>query len=320
MKAMVYLKYGPPEVLQLREVSKPVPKDNEILVKIYASSVSSGDSRMRRADPFAARLFNGLTRPKKVTILGNEFSGVVEAIGENVKLFVPGDPVYGQNGLVMSTNAEYITIAENGPVAIKPANLSWEEAAVIPFGASTALEFLKMGNISSGKKVLIYGASGSLGTAAVQLARYFGAQVTGICSTRNIKLVESLGAHKVFDYTLDDFSKNGQQYDIIFDTVGKSPFNKCLKALKPTGFYLRAVHISLSPIIKGLWTNMTSKKKIVGGIVKESKENLDFLRELIETGKLKPIIDRSYPLERLAEAHSYVDKGHKIGNVAITIS
>lgn len=239
MKAMVYLKYGPPEVLQLREVSKPVPKDNEILVKIYASSVSSGDSRMRRADPFAARLFNGLTRPKKVTILGNEFSGVVEAIGENVKLFVPGDPVYGQNGLVMSTNAEYITIAENGPVAIKPANLSWEEAAVIPFGASTALEFLKMGNISSGKKVLIYGASGSLGTAAVQLARYFGAQVTGICSTRNIKLVESLGAHKVFDYTLDDFSKNGQQYDIIFDTVGKSPFNKCLKALKPTGFYLR---------------------------------------------------------------------------------
>lgn len=319
MKAMVYQKYGPPEVLQLREVAKPIPKDNEILVKIHASSVSSGDSRMRRADPFAARLFNGLTRPKKVTILGNEFSGIVENIGKHVKLFVQGDHVYGQNGIAMSTNAEYITIPENGPVAIKPANISWEEAAVIPFGASTALEFLKKGNISSGKKVLIYGASGSLGTAAIQLANHFGAEVTGICSTNNVKFIESLGAYKVFDYTREDFSADGQQYDIIFDTVGKSPFNKCLKSLKSDGFYLRAVHLSFFPIINGLWTNMTSKKKIVGGIVKERKENLDFLRELIESGKLKPVIDRSYPLERLAEAHSYVDKGHKKGNVAITV-
>jgi NADPH:quinone reductase-like Zn-dependent oxidoreductase len=319
MKAAVYARYGPPEVLQLREVEKPVPQDNEVLIKIYATTVTSGDSRMRRADPFAVRLFNGLTIPKKITVLGNELAGEIESIGQNVIEFSTGDQVFGQAGLTLGANAEYICLPQDGALAIKPEKLTYEEAASIPFGGSTALHFLRKGNIGSGQNVLIYGASGSLGTAAVQIARYFGAEVTGVCSTSNIALVKSLGATTVIDYTREDFTKNGQAYDIIFDTTGQSPFSGCLNSLTERGIYLRAVNLGLTPIIRGLWISNTSNRKVIGGIAVERKENINFLRELVEAGKLKPVIDRRYPLEKIAEAHAYVDKGHKKGNVTIIV-
>ena len=319
MKAIVYTKYGLPEVLQLKEVAMPIPKDNEVLIKIYATTVTSGDCRMRKADPFAVRFINGFTRPTKITILGNELSGEIEAVGKYVKLFRIGDQVFGQAGMSLGANAEYICLPEEGTLAIKPTNLTHEEAATIPFGGNTALHFLRKGNIRSGQKVLIYGSSGSLGTAAIQLAKNFGVEVTGVCSTTNVDLVKSLGADKVIDYTKENFTKNGQTYDIIFDTIGKSPFSGCVKSLKQKGIYLRAVHMTVPSIVRGLWTSMTSSKKVIGGVATELKENLVFLKELIEEGKLKPVIDKRYPLEQIAEAHRYVDKGHKKGNVAIIV-
>ena len=319
MKAVVYSRYGSPDVLQLKEVEKPIPGNNEVLIKIYATTVTSGDCRMRKADPFAVRFINGLTKPKKITILGNELAGEIEAVGENVKLFRTGDQVFGQAGLSLGANAEYICLPEDGTLAIKPVNLSYEQASVIPFGGNTALHFLLKGNIRRGQKVLIYGASGSLGTAAIQLAKYFGAEVTGVCSTANVELVKSLGADKVIDYTKEDFAQNGLSYDIIFDTTGKSPFSGCVKSLKQEGIYLRAVHMKLSSFVQGLWTSITSSKQVIGGVATERKENLVFLKELVEAGKIKPVIDRHYTLEQIAEAHKYVDKGHKKGNVAITV-
>jgi len=319
MKAIVYTRYGPPDVLHLKEVEKPVPNEHEVLIKIHATSVTSGDCRVRKAEPFAIRFFNGLLKPKKITILGNELAGEIEHIGKNVNLFRPGDQVFGQAGLSLGANAEYICLREDAALVLKPVNISFEEAATIPFGGNTALHFLRKGNIRSSQKVLIFSASGSLGTAAVQLARNFGAEVTGICSTANVELVKSLGANKVIDYTKEDFTKNGLTYDIIFDTTGKSPFSGCVKSLKQKGIYLRAVHMSLSSIVRGLFTSLTSSKKVIGGIATESKENLSFLKELIEAGKLKPVIDRIYPFEELAEAHRYVEKGHKRGNVAIRV-
>jgi len=319
MKAIVYTRYGPPDVLHLKEVEKPVPNEHEVLIKIHATSVTSGDCRVRKAEPFAIRFFNGLLKPKKITILGNELAGEIEHIGKNVNLFRPGDQVFGQAGLSLGANAEYICLREDAALVLKPVNISFEEAATIPFGGNTALHFLRKGNIRSSQKVLIFSASGSLGTAAVQLARNFGAEVTGICSTANVELVKSLGANKVIDYTKEDFTKNGLTYDIIFDTTGKSPFSGCVKSLKQKGIYLRAVHMSLSSIVRGLFTSLTSSKKVIGGIATESKENLSFLKELIEAGKLKPVIDRIYPFEEIAEAHRYVEKGHKRGNVAIRV-
>ena len=319
MKAITYSKYGSPDVLQLKEVTNPIPKDNEVLIKIYATTVTSGDCRMRRADPFAVRFFNGFTRPTKITILGNEFAGEIKAVGKDVRLYRIGDQIFGQAGLSLGANAEYICLPEDGTLAIKPANITYEEAATIPFGGSTALHFLRKGNIRSGQNVLIYGASGSLGTAAVQLAKYFGVEVTGVCSTANLELVKSLGADKVIDYKKEDFTKNGQTYDIIFDTVGKSPFSGCVKSLKQKGIYLRAVHMTVPSIVRGVLTSMTGSKKVIGGVATERKENLVFLKELIEVGKFKPVIDRRYPLDQIAEAHRYVDKGHKKGNVAITV-
>ncbi|WP_134703161.1 NAD(P)-dependent alcohol dehydrogenase [Ammoniphilus sp. YIM 78166] len=319
MKAIVYEKYGPPDVLQLREVAKPVPKDNEILIKVYAATAAAGDWRIRKADPFLARLFNGLWKPKRVNILGFELAGVVESTGKGVTRFKPGDAVYGACGFEFGAYAEYKCLPENGAIALKPANMTFEEAAAVPVGAYTALQFLRKGNIQSSKRVLVYGASGSVGTYAVQLAKHFDTEVTGVCSTSNVELVTSLGADRVIDYTKEKVTDHGPTYDIIFDTVGKSPFRACVKRLTPHGFYLRAVHMSPLPIFLGLWTNFTSKKKVIGGTTKENAKDLIYLKELIEAGKLRSVIDRRYPLEQAAEAHRYVEQGHKKGNVVLTV-
>ena len=319
MKAIVYEKYGTPEVLHVKEVEKPAPKDNEVLIRIYATPVTSGDVRLRKADPFLVRLFFGLTKPK-TTILGVDLAGEIEEVGKDVKSFKRGDQVFGSAfDFGLGAYAEYKCLPEESVLALKPDNISYEEAAAIFFGAHTALHFLKKGNIEKGQKVLIYGASGAIGTAAVQLARYFGAEVTGVCSTANLELVKSLGADNVIDYTREDFTKSGEIYDIIFDTLGKSPFGGSVRSLKKKGFYLRAVHMSPSPMLKGLWTSMTSSKKVIGGEAGEHKDDLIFLKELIEAGKLKPVIDKSYPMEEIAEAHRYVEQGHKKGNVVITL-
>ena len=320
MKAIVCVKYGSPDAMQLKEVEKPTPKANEVLIKIYATTVTSADIRIRKADPFPVRFFYGFARPKNNTILGSELAGEIEAVGENVKQFKAGDQVFAGAGTSLGANAEYICLPEAGAVAIKPTNMTYEEAAAIPFGATTALIFLRdKGKIQSGQEVLIYGASGAVGMAAVQLAKFFGAQVTGVCSTAKLELVKSLGSDNVIDYTKEDFTQNGKTYDIIFDTSGKSPFSGCLSSLKNNGIYLRAVHINLLPILRGLWTSITSSKKVIGGVAIERKADLIFLKELIEMGRMKSIIDRRYSLEQTAEAHRYVEQGHKKGNVVITV-
>jgi len=320
MKAIVYTKFGSPDVLELKEVAKPTPKDNEVLIRIVATTVAVEDPGIR-----ARPGLNGFLKPKK-SILGFYLAGEVEAVGKDVKRFKKGDQVYGNTGLgLLGTYAEYICMPEDGALAIKPANITYAEAAALPNGALTALPFLRdKGNIQSGQKVLINGASGAVGTIAVQLAKYFGADVTGVCSTTNLEMVKSLGADKVIDYTKEDFTKNGQTYDIIFDTVGKSPFSSCKGSLTENGIYLTTVP-SPAIMLQMLWTSMTGGKKV--GIAatglrpsNEKTKELIFLNGLIEAGKIKAVIDRSYPLEQIAEAHKYVEAGHKKGNVVITIS
>jgi len=320
MKAIVYTKFGSPDVLKLQEVTKPAPKDNEVLIRIVATTVAVEDPGIR-----ARPGLNGFLKPKR-SILGFYLAGEVEAVGKDVKRFKKGDKVYGNTGLsLLGTYAEYICMPEDGALAMKPANITDEEAAALPNGALTALPFLRdKGNIKSGQKVLIYGASGAVGTIAVQLAKYFGADVTGVCSTTNLELVKSLGADKVIDYTQEDFTKNGQTYDIIFDTVGKSAFSRCKDSLTENGIYLTTVP-SLATFIQMLRTSMTGGKKV--GIAatglrpsNEKTKELIFLNGLIEAGKIKAVIDRSYPLEHIAEAHKYVEAGHKKGNVVITLN
>lgn len=317
MKAVVYTQYGSPEVLQLKEVEKPLHKDNEILLIVKATAVNSGDWRLRKADPMGVRLFFGLMKPKK-NILGSVFSGVVESVGKDVKLFKSGDEVFGHTDMRFGAYAEYICLPENGTLAIKPNGIAHTEAAVIPFGGAAALHFIKKAALKPGQKVLIYGASGAVGSTAVQLAKYFGAIVTGVCSTANIDLVKSLGADHAIDYTKVDFTQNGETYDVIFDTVNKVSISRSLKSLNKNGLLILSA-AGMSEMLQGLWTSKTSSKKVMTGVISHTAEDIIFLKELIETDKLKPVIDKVYPLEQMAEAHAYVEKGHKKGNVGITL-
>ncbi|MAT99266.1 MAG: NAD(P)-dependent alcohol dehydrogenase [Anaerolineaceae bacterium] len=320
MNAIVYEQYGPPDVLQLKEVAKPTPKNNELLIKVHATTVTAADGLMRRGEPRWGRLILGLRTPRKrFQIPGIELAGEIEAVGKDVNRFKPGDPVFGFTGFGAGAHAEYTCMPEKGSLALKPANISYEEAAAAVDGASTAYFFLKeKANMQSGQKVLIIGASGSIGTYAVQLAKHFGAEVTGVCSTRNIELVKSLGADKVIDYTQEDFSQSGETYDIIFDTVTKSSFSRCKDSLKPNGCYLPTTGLINSFLAR--WTSLTDGKQVISGMSIEKNEALAFLKGLIEAEQLKIIIDRRYPLAQIAEAHRYVDKGHKRGNVIITVA
>jgi NADPH:quinone reductase-like Zn-dependent oxidoreductase len=322
MKAIVCTEYGPPDVLQLKEVEKPIPKDNEVLIRICATTVSSGDVIDRSGTVSAwawlpTRMAFGLRRPRR-QIPGAELAGEIESAGKGVKLFKKGDQVFGNTGFGSGAYAEYKCLPEDGVLATKPANLTYEEAAAVPFGALTALHFLRKGNIQSGQKVLIYGASGSIGTFAVQLAKYFGAEVTGVCSTANLELVRSLGADEVIDYTQEDFTQSGETYDAVFDAVRKSSFSHCRGSLKEKGFYL-STDMGPALFLQMLRTSIMGGKRVVSGVASNRTEDLVFLRELIEAGKIRPVIDRTYPLEQMVEAHRYVDTGHKKGNVVITV-
>ena len=321
MKAIVFQEYGTPDVLQLKEMEKPTPKDNEVLIRIYATTVTAGDCEIRRFEIpvlfwLPVRIFTGIFKPR-IKILGQELAGEIEAVGKDVTLFRRGDQVFATAGAGFGTYAEYRCMSSKNVMTIKPANMTYDEAAGVPVGGLNALHFLRKGNIRSGQKVLIYGATGSIGIFAVQLAKYFGAEITGVCSTGNLELVKSLGAHKVIDYTKEDFSQNGETYDVIFDTVGKSSFSRSKRSLKKKGFYLLA-NPGLSQTVRGLWTSMTSRKKVIIALASYRTEDLIFLKELIEAGHIKSVIDRRYSPEEIAEAHKYVEKGHKTGSVVIT--
>jgi NADPH:quinone reductase-like Zn-dependent oxidoreductase len=322
MKAIVATQYGSPEVLKLADVAKPTPNDNEVLVKVHATTVTAGDTRVRsftvpRSLWLLARLTLGLTKPRK-SIPGMVLAGEVEAVGKAVTRFQPGDAVYAYDITRLSAYAEYACVPESSALARKPSAVTFEEAAALPFGGVTALHFLKQGKIERGHHVLIYGASGSVGTAAVQLAKHFGAQVTAVCSTANVAWVKALGADQIIDYTKEDFTESGEQYDIIFDTVGKTSLAGSLRALKPGGSYLQAVS-GPALLIQMQWAARRSGKTLIGGTATPKAEDLEYLGELVEAGKLKPVIDRCYPLEQMVEAHRYVDSGRKKGNVVIGV-
>lgn len=331
MKAIVYTEYGTPDVLQLKEVTKPTPKDNEVLIRVHAASVNFGDLMARNFKAVSPRKFNmpllfwlpaklvlGLRKPN-FTILGNELAGEIEAVGRNVRRFKKGDQVFGYPGQSFGAYAEYICLPEAGTVALKPSNLSYEEAVTLPYGAIMATSLLGKANLQREQKVLINGASGGIGSMAVQLAKYYGAEVTGVCGTPRLEFVKSLGADKVIDYTREDFTQNGETYDLIFDILGRSSFSKIKASLKPNGTYLLA-SFKMKALLDMLWTSLTgSKQKVICAFANETPESLTFVKKLVEEGKVKAIVDKSFPMERAAEAHRYVEQGRKRGNVVIAI-
>ncbi len=328
MKAIIWTKYGSPDVLQLKDVEKPVPKDHEVLVRIYATTVTAGDCEQRSLKlpiwhALPVRAYVGLKKPKRITILGMDLAGEIESVGKDVKRFRKGDQIFASTGFVrMGTYAEYICLPEDpkdGVLAIKPANVTYEEAAAVPNGGLEALCFLRQGNVQSGQKVLINGAGGTVGTFAVQIAKSFGAEVTGVDSAEKLDMLRSIGADHVIDYTKENFTKKGKHYDFILDVVGKSSFSGSINALEQNGRYLITNSGPLQ-MVRGRWTSLISSKKVIFGAVHLRTEDLTFLKELVEAGKLKAVVDRTYPLEQIVEAHRYVETGHKKGNVAITMT
>jgi NADPH:quinone reductase-like Zn-dependent oxidoreductase len=331
MKAIIYTEYGPPEVLHLAEVTKPAPKDNEVLIRIRATPVNFGDLTARNFKSITPRKFNmpllfwlptrlafGWRKPKQ-PVLGGEFAGVVEAIGTRVTRFKPGDAVFGYPGQNMGAYAEYMCLPETGMLAIKPANMTFEEAAAVPYGALTALSLLRKVNIQPGQKVLINGASGGIGSAAVQLAKHFGAAVTGVCGTPRAGLVKALGADKVIDYNTEDFTCGGETYDVIFDILGKTSFGHGRKALKPNGIYLFA-SFKMKQLAQMLRTKIAGGQKVICALSSEKAADLTFIKDLIEAGRYHAIIDRCYPMEQAAAAHRYVEAGCQHGSVVITMA
>src|SRR3990172_292652 len=325
MKAVVYTAYGPPEVLQLREVEKPTPKDGEVLIRIHATTVSRADCEIRRFT-FPAwvwlplRLYFGVFSPR-VRVLGQEFAGQVEAVGKDVRSFAPGDRVFGTTGIGLGAYAEYICLREHndtGALAKIPANMTYAEAAAVPYGGSEALRFLRKGNIQAGQQVLIVGAGGSFGTFGVQLAKFFGAEVTAVDSAGKLDMLRSIGADHVIDYAVQDFTANGEAYDVIFDVVCRVPLSRLLSVLQPNGRCLLA-NPQTSHLLRGLWTSVRTSKKVIIGVESGSKEDLPFLCQLIEAGKLRPVIDRRYPLEEIVEAHRYAETEQKKGNIVIEV-
>ena len=326
MKAILHTQYGSPDVLRLAEVETPAPKDNEILIAIHATTVSTGDCNVRNFTfvtksmlPIAKLIF-GIRKPWKARVLGTELAGKVERVGKHVTRFKAGDHVVASTGAAFGGHAQYACLAETAAVAIKPESLSWEEAVAIPFGANTALYFLRdLGKIRAGQHVLIIGASGAIGSAGVQLAKHFGATVTGVCSGANVELVKALGADSVIDYTRQDFTESGNTYDLIVDVVGATTFERCQGSLKPNGVFLQNI-MEVSDIVRVLWTAITGGKQIKGGVAIGNMANMGLITALAQAGTLKPVIDRSYPLERIAEAFKYVEQGHKKGNVVISVT
>lgn len=330
MKAIVSAEYGTPDVLQLQEVKKPTPKDNEILIRVYATSVTFGDLMARNFKAVSPHKFNmlfifwllakisfGLRKPNR-TILGSELAGEIEAVGKDVKRFKKGDQVFGYPGQNFGAYAEYLCMPEDGCLAIKPANMTYEEAAVVPYGAIMALYLLRKANIQPGQNILVNGASGGIGSAAVQIAKHLGAEVTGVCGTSRMEFVKSLGADMVIDYTQEDFTQNGKTYDLIFDVLGKSSFSNVKHSLKPNGILLFA-SFKMKQLMQMLWTSLVGGRKVICALAPGSVEDLNSVKELIEAGKIKAIIDRSYPLEQTAEAHRYVETCQKKGNIVIAV-
>jgi len=319
MQAITFSEYGGPEVFKLSEVAKPAPTENEVLIKIFSTAVNSADYRIRSANPWLVRLAFGFFKPR-ISILGGVFSGVIESVGTGVTKYKVGEEVFGSTGMTgAGAYAEYKCLSENDVFTTKPKNLSHGEASTITFGGLTALYFVQKANIQKGQKVLVYGASGSVGTSIVQIAKYYGAEVTGVCSTKNLELVKSLGASSVIDYTKEDFTKNGVEYDVVFETVDKISIETGLKALKPNGTLYLISAMPGGDTFKALWMSLTGKQKIVSGTFPEKTESLIFLKKLVESGDLKAVVDKTYDLADMVEAHKYVDTGHKAGNVSILV-
>jgi NADPH:quinone reductase-like Zn-dependent oxidoreductase len=323
MKAIVLTKYGSPDGLQLTEVEKPTPKDNEVLIRVRATTVTAGDAEIRTLNfpiwlMLPIRIYVGFIKPRNF-ILGQELAGDIVAVGKSVTRFMEGDSVFGTTGFRFGAHAEYACLPEAGVLAVKPSNMTYEESTAVPVAGIEALHFMRKANIQCGENVVIVGAGGSIGTIGVQLAKYFGAEVTGVDSSGKLDMLRSIGADHTIDYTQEDFTQSGKSYDVIFDVMGKSSFSGSIQSLNPNGRYLLGGNSGPSQLLRGRWVSMTGSKKVIVGAASQKTEDLIFLKELIEGGKMKSVIDRHYPLEQTSEAHRYVDTGQKIGNVVITV-